>query len=73
MEEVDAWKARCPIKLFSERLLGDKVVNGAEIEDIEAEVKSLIQEAVTFAEQSPWPDPATMTDHLYSQGGCYDA
>lgn len=69
-EEVNDWKARCPIKLFKNRLLGDRLADEAEIEDIEAEVKSLMQEAVTFAEQSPWPDPATMTDHVYSQEGC---
>lgn len=73
VEEVNDWKARCPIKLFKNRLLGDKVVDETEIEDIESEVKLLIQEAVTFAEQSTWPDPATMTDHLYSREGCYDA
>jgi len=73
VEEVDAWKARCPIKLLADHLLDDRVVTEAEIDAIEAEIKALAEEAVTFAEQSPWPDPATITDHIYSQGGCYHA
>ena len=72
-EEVDEWKARCPIALFKKGLLADKIVDEAEIEAVEAEVKTLMAEAVTYAEGSPWPDPATMTDHIYSQEGCYDA
>jgi 2-oxoisovalerate dehydrogenase E1 component len=72
-EEVEAWKARSPIDLFAERLLGDEVVDRAELEQIENEVKALIEEALTFAEQSPWPDPSTMTEHVYSQEGCTDA
>jgi 2-oxoisovalerate dehydrogenase E1 component len=72
-EEVNEWKARCPIKLFKKQLLADKIVDETEIEAVEAEIKTLMAEAVAFAEQSPWPDPATMTDHLYSQEGCYDA
>jgi 2-oxoisovalerate dehydrogenase E1 component len=72
-EEVEEWKARCPITLFKKGLLADKVVDEAEIEAVEAEVSTLMAEAVTFAEQSPWPDPATMADHVYSQEGCYHA
>jgi TPP-dependent pyruvate/acetoin dehydrogenase alpha subunit len=53
--------------------LSGKIVDEAEIETVEAEVKTLIAEAVTFAEESDWPDPATMADHLYSREGCYDA
>jgi pyruvate dehydrogenase E1 component alpha subunit len=70
-EEVNVWKARCPITLFQQRLLERKLADQAEIEVIEAEVKALVEEGVRFAEQSPWPDLATATDHLYSRGeGC---
>lgn len=72
-EEVDAWKKRCPITQFKERLLQEGQVATAEIEAIEAEVQSLVEEAMHLAEQSPWPDPTTLTDHIYSHEGCYDA
>jgi TPP-dependent pyruvate/acetoin dehydrogenase alpha subunit len=29
-------------------------------------VQELIAEAVAFAKESPWPDAATATDHVFS-------
>lgn len=72
-DEVNAWKARCPITLFEKRALQDQIVEQAELEKIQAEVKALVEEATQFAEQSPWPDPATAMSHLYSQEGCQHA
>ena len=66
-EEISAWKARCPITLFKQRLVQDFGAAAADLEAVEAEVRELIQEAVRFAEQSPRPDPATAADHLYSE------
>ena len=37
------------------------------IEGLEAEVKAEIAEALEFANNSPWPDPATVADHIYSE------
>jgi len=68
-EEVAEWKARCPIKRFQEKLLDDGMTTPADLDQIEAEIKALIEDAVAFAENSPWPDPATLTDHLYSTKG----
>ncbi len=57
--DVDAWKERCPIK----RLRGR---GGREFDAIDAEVAADVAEAQQFAEASPWPDPATATDHVYA-------
>lgn len=65
-EEVEEWKARCPIKRFREKLLGDEVATQQELDQIDAEVKAKTKDAHEFAHNSPWPDPATVTDHLYS-------
>lgn len=72
-EEVAAWKERCPIKAFSERLIGDGLAGQAEIAAVEAEVRALIEEAVAFAERSPLPEPGTAAAYLYSQEGCVNA
>jgi 2-oxoisovalerate dehydrogenase E1 component len=65
-EEVAAWKARCPIKQFEEKLLTDKTVTRADLDLIDAGVKATIDEAAQFAQSSPVPDPATVADHVYS-------
>jgi TPP-dependent pyruvate/acetoin dehydrogenase alpha subunit len=71
--EINAWKARCPIELLKTHLLQDEGISEAEILAVEAEVNNLVGDAVTFAEQSPRPDPTTAADHLYSQEGCSHA
>lgn len=67
-EEVAAWKARCPIMTFEARLLANGMVTQAELERISAEVTALVEEAVAFALNSPMPDPASVTGHVYSAG-----
>jgi 2-oxoisovalerate dehydrogenase E1 component len=66
-EEVEAWKARCPISQFEQKLVSDEIATQTELEQIDAEVKALIQEAHEFARNSPWPEPATVTDYVYSR------
>lgn len=65
-EEVAEWKARCPIKRFRARLLDREVATEVDLDQIEAEVKALAEEAVVFALNSPLPDPATVTHSVYS-------
>lgn len=65
-EEIAAWKARCPIKQFETRLLDNKVATQAELERIDAEVRATAEEAAAFALNSPMPNPATVTDYVYS-------
>jgi len=63
-EEIAAWKERDPIRLFREKLLADGGVTEAGLAAIDAEIKELIEEAGNFAEASPLPDPATVSDHV---------
>jgi len=55
-EEVEAWKRRCPIKMFKERLLNERIVTQEELAHIEARVESAIEDAVKFARESEPPD-----------------
>lgn len=65
-EEIDSWKARDPIKLYQERLLAEEVVNTDELEAIEVQVKGIVEEALEFSKNSPWPAPETVLDHIFS-------
>jgi len=64
-EEVDGWKARCPIKSLREKLLRDGSVSRESVEKIEGEVEQWIEAAVQFARESPEPDPASVFEHIY--------
>jgi len=66
-EEVEQWKTRCPILQFREWLLEQKVITLEDIEAIDREVATRVEEAHTFAEHSPWPDPTTAPQHVFSE------
>lgn len=61
-EELDAWKARCPIDRYRSRILGNWPDREAELVRIDAEVSALIDQAVQFARTSPLPETQTALD-----------
>ncbi len=65
-EEVEEWKTRCPILRLRQRVLEEATATAAELEAIDQEVAELVEAAHQFAEKSPWPDPKTATQHVYS-------
>jgi 2-oxoisovalerate dehydrogenase E1 component len=67
-EEIDGWQRRDPIPTFARRLVDEEWASEADIEAIETEVAALIAAALQFAHESPWPDPASVADHVFSAG-----
>jgi 2-oxoisovalerate dehydrogenase E1 component len=66
-EEVDSWKLRDPIKLLKTLLLDRGLAAPGEIEDLDAQVLKLAEDAAQWARQSPLPDPSTATLHVFAQ------
>ncbi len=66
-EEVEQWKQRCPIRRFRETVAGCEET-ARRFDVIDAEVRTIVQEAREFAESSPVPEPASVTEHVYAQG-----
>ena len=52
-EELQAMKEREPLTLATKRVLKDKILTKAQVEEIEAEAKAEVEEAEAFAEASP--------------------
>ena len=67
-EEIDRWRQRDPIPLLAHALLDGSAASADDLEAIAAEVDAEIAEAAAFAEASPWPDPASVSDHVYGGG-----
>ena len=65
-EEVERWKKRDPIDSFEDYLVKQKVISRAKLDAIRAEVQDDVQAGIKFAEESPMPDPATITDDVYA-------
>ena len=67
VEEVNAWKARDPITRFRTYLLEEEEAGEPELVAIENEIQTLVEEGAAFAQNSPWPDPATAAAHVYDE------
>lgn len=66
-EEVEEWRGRDPIAAFGARLIADDLATQEDLDATEAEVVATVADALDFATNSPWPDPATATTHVYSE------
>ncbi len=66
-EEVEEWKERDPIKRYNEWLLENEEAGPETLAEIEAEVRATVADAEEFARNSPWPEPDTVRDHIFSQ------
>ena len=64
-EEEDHWRARDPLKLFREAVLPQGDITAAELDQIEADAETLMEEAVKFADESPLPEPVELYDDVY--------
>ncbi len=67
-EEIDRWKARDPIAAFARRVVEAGDLTDADLQAVDDQITAEIQDAVAFATDSPWPDPATVADHIYGEG-----
>jgi 2-oxoisovalerate dehydrogenase E1 component len=66
-EEWDAWFKRDPVVNFRRFLLESRNATEQELKAIEDEVDGVIREASDFARQSPQPEPATATTHIWAE------
>jgi pyruvate dehydrogenase E1 component alpha subunit len=67
-DEIDEWRARDPLVTYPEKLIEAGVVTEAEYEEMESAVEAEIREAVTYARESPLPEPETAYRGLYEEG-----
>jgi 2-oxoisovalerate dehydrogenase E1 component len=65
-EEVEAWRGRDPINGLREHLLSTLTSDADALDAIDREVQVLVQQGMEWAKASPWPDPATVLEHVYA-------
>jgi len=66
-EEVEEWMNRDPIRILAKRIYELGVATEAQLKTIDDEAKQEVAEAVKFADESPFPDPATLYEDVYSE------
>ena len=65
-DEVEQWKARDPIALFTGRLREWGLLTDADLAAIEASVAAEVDEAVAVAEAGPWEPVEDLTKDVYT-------
>ena len=69
-EEVSSFKDdRDPIKLIKGELLAEGTYGEDDMKTIDKDIKSIVSEAVEFAQQSPEPDPSELWTDILIEGG----
>ena len=67
-EELEAWKKRDAIESFENRLMQLGLMSKKQIKAVHDNVLKDIEEAITFANESPYPDASDLLDNVYFEG-----
>jgi pyruvate dehydrogenase E1 component alpha subunit len=65
-DEIAAWKARCPIEKLKASLLRTGALTEDACQRLESEVGQIVEQAVRFAQTSPWPEPAEALEDVFA-------
>jgi pyruvate dehydrogenase E1 component alpha subunit len=64
--EIEKYQERDPIKLFVASLLEEKITDEATLEKLDKEAREEVEDAVRFAEESPFPPPEDLYTDVYA-------
>ncbi len=65
-EEITQWMAKCPIKRLKERISRQKLVSKKEIEKLEETIRQRVEDALAYANESPFPAGEEALDDLFA-------
>ena len=66
-QEEQTWKTqRDPIKVLSDWMISNNLAEPAQLDQIQAEVKSEVEKAVQFAIAAPYPTPDKVNQDVYA-------
>lgn len=66
-DELNKYRGKDPIKLVENKLLELNHATKEEIKAMKKEIEAEIEDAIQFAERSPFPDGADLYEHMYVQ------
>ena len=66
-DEVESYKAKDPVEMVLKTIKEKKYASDKEIEAIQNKIKDIVEDSVTFAEESKYPDPSELFIDVYVQ------
>jgi pyruvate dehydrogenase E1 component alpha subunit len=67
--EIAMWKKKCPIAKLEKHLLKNKIATSKKMAAVRRDIEKLIDEAVTFANESDFPSIEEMYEDVYAMEG----
>jgi pyruvate dehydrogenase E1 component alpha subunit len=67
-DEVEEYRRRDPIKVLGDLMRSGRYLTDAEYDQLAAQVQAEVDDAYTFADESPEPDPAKLYSDVYAGG-----
>jgi pyruvate dehydrogenase E1 component alpha subunit len=67
-DEVEDWRPRDPLTTFPARLVEEGVLSDEGVQRLDEQAIATVDEAVEFADRSPFPDLASLYDDIYVIG-----
>ena len=64
-EEFNAWKKMCPLEVFTDYLLSNKIIDVQTIKDMTDKIMKTIKESFDFARMSPFPEADLLMKDVY--------
>ena len=65
-EEISAWQAMCPIPKLRGDMLAQGLIGEDELQRMENRIDAIVQDAIRFAEESPYPDPSEALEDIFA-------
>jgi len=66
-DEIAKWKEKCPIPRLRDELLSRGLVSAEQLQEMEAKIDGIVEDAVRFAEKSPYPAPEEALEDVFVQ------
>ncbi|MGB3765697.1 MAG: pyruvate dehydrogenase (acetyl-transferring) E1 component subunit alpha [Phormidesmis sp.] len=66
-EEKQFWRDRDPIKQFEAYLIEQDLANDSDLKAIRDKITNVVEDSLTFAEESPDPDPADLRKYIFAE------
>lgn len=65
-EEIAAWQAMCPIPKLRGDMLAQGIISKDELREMENRIDAIVQDAIGFAEESPYPEPPEALEDVFA-------
>jgi len=64
-DEIAAWQEKCPIPRLRDEAISRGLVTTDELAAMEADINAIVEDAVRFAEESPYPNPQEALEDVF--------